>query len=254
MGEIFPAGDELAEWIATVAIAVNDFSFASDQVTSQEQAGEWIYSLRVAVSHFTEAGKYLESTASLPAVAAFLANLPRGAAEYELVLDTYQRNKSKLHAIRDVAAFHYPAWRDSPRRPMKRGVRRGSVATRPRSYARQPSDGCSCIPARELRGLVRCPRISQPAPASDQRGCGRGSEESPPSCRARCANAVEIRSAPSASSSVADHRPDRLDIRRAADLTAAAAVGAADRSGDRRRNGAWSHWLGRGVDAERVAR
>jgi hypothetical protein len=107
MGEVFPAGDELAEWIATVSIAINDFSFASAQVTSQEQAGEWIYSLRVALSHFTEAGKYLESTASLPAVASFLKSLPRGSAEYEMVLDTYRRNKSQLHAIRDVAAFHY---------------------------------------------------------------------------------------------------------------------------------------------------
>jgi hypothetical protein len=122
IGDVLKAGDDLSEWIATIAIAVNDTSFAGSLVTTQTQQGEWIYSLRVAVSHFTEAAKYLEETASLPVVEAFVASLTKGSDEYATVLRTYRAHKARLHAIRDVAAFHYPAWRDSPRRPMKKAL------------------------------------------------------------------------------------------------------------------------------------
>jgi hypothetical protein len=122
IGDVLQAGDELSEWIATIAIAVNDCSFASGLVLGETQPGEWIYALRLSVSHFTEAGKYLELTDSLPAVQAFLGRLTKGANEYAQMLGTYRRHKAQLHSIRDNAAFHYPAWQDTSKRTMKRAL------------------------------------------------------------------------------------------------------------------------------------
>jgi hypothetical protein len=121
IGDVLASGDELAEWIATLAIAVHDAEFAGGLVTNEEDQGRWIYAVRLSFSHFYELGKYLEKTDSLPAVQSFLATLPGGTAEYDHVLQTFRKHKTALSRIRNEAGFHYPKWRDN-RRLMTRAL------------------------------------------------------------------------------------------------------------------------------------
>lgn len=121
IGDVFHSGDELAEWIVTLAIAENDASFAGSLVRREELPGEWIYAVRLSFSHFTEIAKYLELTERIPTIQGFVSGLTKGSQEYADVLTAYRKHKRALHAIRDTAAFHYPAWRAN-RRPMTRAL------------------------------------------------------------------------------------------------------------------------------------
>jgi hypothetical protein len=98
---VFPPNDLLAEWVAIVAMAMNDCTFHATIVFGEHPPGEKSYAARAAVAHLYEFGKFLEGSADLPEVQEFLATLGGDALEHLAVLrDTYRDHRSQLEAIR----------------------------------------------------------------------------------------------------------------------------------------------------------
>ena len=81
MGQMFQSGDPLAEWLVTLALAMNDLTVVhvrldEDQTTLNSPSTG--IDLR---SHFTEAALFLGGTADLEQVASFMDSLPPAARE-----------------------------------------------------------------------------------------------------------------------------------------------------------------------------
>ncbi|MEP6978667.1 MAG: hypothetical protein ABI948_11505 [Thermoleophilia bacterium] len=91
-GRVFPADDLLSEWVATLALAFNDLALVHDRIEADaETPHRFFYWLRLAIAHFYEAAKYLEDTAEVDEVRAFVATLAGDARKhYETCLEQYR--------------------------------------------------------------------------------------------------------------------------------------------------------------------
>ena len=132
IGDVFRPGDVLAEWVATVGIAANDFATVGSWIAEpDERARKHPYLFRVATSHFFEIAKYLALRRDEPSVAAFVASMGGDEARgYQAVLDTYERFRGTLSRIRDNSAFHYGPTEIKSRSPLIRQALR-AVADEP---------------------------------------------------------------------------------------------------------------------------
>jgi len=111
-GDVFPADDPVAEWVATITLAFNDIELVHGQFDEafDGPAYRYLYLLRVALGHFNEAAAFLEATAALPEIHAFVRTLPDDVrASYKDSLRRYAERKSFLGQVRNLSAFHYPA-------------------------------------------------------------------------------------------------------------------------------------------------
>lgn len=121
-GRVFPTDDLLSEWIATLALSFNDLALVHERIEiDHETPHKFFYWLRLAIAHFFEAAKYLDGTAEIHDVKAYVATLPKEArAHYETCLDRYRTQQTPTQRLRNQAAFHYPRLQPGrTNRPMK---------------------------------------------------------------------------------------------------------------------------------------
>jgi hypothetical protein len=106
-GEVFPAGDLLAEW------AFNDLVFVNERLEDQTQLpAHWLYWLRLSIGHFAEAATFARDTRDIAEVAALIESLPEESrAALEDGLRVYAEQESTIEQIRNQAGFHYPVLR-----------------------------------------------------------------------------------------------------------------------------------------------
>lgn len=126
-GMVFPEDDLLSEWVATLAMTLNDLTLVRDQLEAdRDTAYRFLYWLRLAIGHFNEASMYLDETAELDEVKDFVARLsPEARAEYVACLDLYRERKGPAARLRNEVAFHYPRLNPAQaKRPMQRVLRR----------------------------------------------------------------------------------------------------------------------------------
>jgi len=76
IGDVFQPGDTLAEWIVTIALALNDFTLTGRLAFSSSDYGPQSYGGRIGIAHFREAGGYLDQMESHPAVQSFVHTNP----------------------------------------------------------------------------------------------------------------------------------------------------------------------------------
>ena len=126
-GEVFPPGDPLSEWVATIALAFNDIAYVHAQFDDaySKPAYEYLYLLRISLGHFHEAAKFLDETKSIPEVKSYLNSLPKRARDLHAdCLRRYCERLGVLGPIRNLSAFHYPELKVKPgsnrKRPMER--------------------------------------------------------------------------------------------------------------------------------------
>lgn len=122
-GRVFPPDDLLSEWVATLALAFNDLALVHDRIEADaETPHRFFYWLRLAIAHFYEAAKYLDDTAEVDEVKAFVATLPADAQKhYETCLEQYKEQQTPVQRLRNQAAFHYPRLQPTRHnRPMKK--------------------------------------------------------------------------------------------------------------------------------------
>jgi hypothetical protein len=122
-GMVFPTDDLLSEWVATLALAFNDLALVQDRIVADaETPHRFFYWLRLAIAHFYEAAKYLDDTAEVDEVKAFVATLPAEAQQhYETCLERYREQQTPVERLRNQAAFHYPRLQPNRQnRPMKK--------------------------------------------------------------------------------------------------------------------------------------
>lgn len=148
MSEVFPEDDPLAEWLITLALAMNDLALVHVRLDEdQDDPASAFYWNRLAVSHFTEAGLFLADTAEVHEVKAFVGSLGDEArAKYDECLAIFRERRALLFRTRNKATFHYPALRPTtPHAP--RPIRDALTALRDeRGVIRQAR-------IREARGL-----------------------------------------------------------------------------------------------------
>lgn len=123
-GEMFPADDILAEWIATLALAFNDLSLVRTQLGKDETVSwRWFYWLRLGIAHFAEAARYIRETAENDAIAEFIGSLPEDAqAHYKDVVARYEAHGTVIERIRNEAGFHYPVLKIESSQRRKRPI------------------------------------------------------------------------------------------------------------------------------------
>jgi hypothetical protein len=125
MSLVFPADDLLSEWLATLALAFNDLSLVNENlVEDHEILHRFFYWLRLAIAHFFEAGKFLDATAEVAEVEAFIATLPTEAQDhYRTCLEKYRSQETPVQRLRNQALAHYPRLQPCrARRPMSRAL------------------------------------------------------------------------------------------------------------------------------------
>lgn len=107
---VFPAGDVLAEWLVTLALAMNDLIVVHVRLDEDQDSPELaFYWNRLAVSHFTEAMLFLERATRLDEVAGFIDSLPDPARQaYAESLGVFNERRGRLFSVRNKATFHYP--------------------------------------------------------------------------------------------------------------------------------------------------
>ena len=109
IGDIYPAGDMLSEWLVTIAMAANDLIAVHVQMTEAEDDSLRWYFSRAAIGHFYEAAKHLDETEGVQEIKNFVASLPKPAREaYERVLALFRPNRKKMAKLRNLV-FHYPS-------------------------------------------------------------------------------------------------------------------------------------------------
>jgi hypothetical protein len=125
-GEMFPADDVLAEWMATLAIAFNDLSLVRNQLGKDAfVAWRWFYWLRLGIAHFAEVATYLRETKDIPEIAEFIDSLPGDAqAHLDDCVARYEAHSSTIERIRNEAGFHYPRLKVEPGRRRKRPMQK----------------------------------------------------------------------------------------------------------------------------------
>jgi hypothetical protein len=113
MGNVFPNDDPLAEWVVTLAIAMNDLTLVHVRLEEdQDNPDQAFYWNRLAISHFTEAGLFVEQTSEIDVVSAFVGSLPTTAREnYAECRAVFADCRSRLFSVRNKATFHYPSLR-----------------------------------------------------------------------------------------------------------------------------------------------
>jgi hypothetical protein len=118
--QMFPSGDVVAEWVATLALAFNDLSLVRVQMgNDMESKHRFLYWLRLGIAHFAEAASYLRATSKIPEIAKFIESLPEDVREqHRKVLECYDRHEKVIERIRNEAGFHYPKLK------IKKGQRR----------------------------------------------------------------------------------------------------------------------------------
>jgi hypothetical protein len=122
-GMVFPPDDLLSEWLATLSLAFNDLALVHEQIEiDRETPHKYFYWLRLAIAHFFEAAKYLDETAEIGEVKAFVATLSEEAQEqYQACLDRYRTHETSMQRLRNQAAFHYPRLQPGrANRPMRK--------------------------------------------------------------------------------------------------------------------------------------
>jgi hypothetical protein len=122
-GLAFPADDLLSEWTATLALAFNDVSLVYERMEADKDIPHrFFYWLRLALAHFFEAAKYLDETAEVLEVKAFVGSLGNEAQEhYATCLARYREQQTPTQRLRNQAAFHYPRLQPTRQnRPMKK--------------------------------------------------------------------------------------------------------------------------------------
>jgi hypothetical protein len=122
---VFPADDVVSEWLATLALAFNDISLANDQLDQdREILHRFFYWLRLAIAHFFETAKFLDETAEVAEVKAFVATLPEETQEhYRTCLEKYRAQETPVQRLRNQALAHYPRLQPNrARRPMRRAL------------------------------------------------------------------------------------------------------------------------------------
>lgn len=110
-GDVFPPGDVLSEWVASIGLAFNDIAYVHAQFDEaySKPAYEYFYLLRISLSHFHEAAKFLDETKAIPDVRSYVDSLPKRTREhYADCLHRYRERKGVLGPIRNLSAFHYP--------------------------------------------------------------------------------------------------------------------------------------------------
>lgn len=125
MNRVFPADDLLSEWLATLTLAFNDISLVNEQLQQDHEVlHRFFYWLRLAIAHFFEAAKFLDETAEVPEVKAFVGALPDEAqAHYRTCLEKYRAQETPVQRLRNQAMFHYPRLQQGrTRRPMRRAL------------------------------------------------------------------------------------------------------------------------------------
>lgn len=139
--EVFPADDPLAEWLATLALAMNDIALVHVRLDEDQDSPEKrFYWNRVALSHFTEIGRFLNDTRTIPEIEAFLISLPAEVlSHYTACLAVWEEHRENLFRTRNRATFHYP------------DLRTGAAADRPMRDALAANAG--------ERGVIRAARI-----------------------------------------------------------------------------------------------
>jgi hypothetical protein len=110
---VFPAGHVLAEWLVTLALAMNDLIVVHVRLDEDQDSPELaFYWNRLAVSHFTEAMLFLERTTGLDEVAGFVDSLPDPARQArEESFEVFNERRGRLFSVRNKATFHYPELR-----------------------------------------------------------------------------------------------------------------------------------------------
>lgn len=139
---VFPEEDPLSEWLVTLAIAMNDLTLVHVHLDQdQDRPERHFYWNRLALSHFTEVALFLEQTAAVPEVQAFVETLGGEAREhYDRCLGIFREQRGRLFDVRNKATFHYPELRpDEPQagRPVRD----------------------SLVELREDRGVIRSARL-----------------------------------------------------------------------------------------------
>lgn len=142
MREVFPEDDPLSEWLITLTLAMNDLALVHVRLdVDQDEPASAFYWNRLAVSHFTEAARFLDDTANVPEVKAFVESLGDEArTRYEECLAIFHERRRMLFSTRNKATFHYPALRSAT--PQAPRPIRDALAT-----------------LRDERGLIRSARI-----------------------------------------------------------------------------------------------
>jgi hypothetical protein len=123
-GEVFPADDVLAEWMATLALGFNDLSLVRVQMgKEQDPKHRWLYWFRLGIAHFAEAATYLRDTSEVPEIAEFIGSLPEDVREHHRrCLERYANQEKAIERIRNEAGFHYPELVVQPGQKRKRSM------------------------------------------------------------------------------------------------------------------------------------
>lgn len=124
IGEVFPANDELAQWVMSLSIALGDLRLAADYARRKDQTDyERAYFVRMLASHMRELVKVLTvAVDSRPALRDFVDNTMSAAArahydevvrlvEQPLRLRPDRTLFDELKRIRDTM-WHYPVRED----------------------------------------------------------------------------------------------------------------------------------------------
>lgn len=123
-GEVFPRGDVVGEWIATLALAFNDIAYVYRQMGEAYEdrpAYEFFYFLRLAIGHFNEAGAQLDRGENVPDVVAYVGSLDSDAQALHVdCLRRYRSQTSVIAQVRNLSAFHYPKFEPSNSRGVMR--------------------------------------------------------------------------------------------------------------------------------------
>ncbi len=127
VGDVFPADDLLAEWVATLALAFNDIALVHARMIEDQGEGEeykFFYWTRLAISHFAEAADYLITTEHAPEVQGFVESLSDELQRhYSECVNRYRERQTEIEQIRNIAGFHYPELRVvRGRRPMQQAL------------------------------------------------------------------------------------------------------------------------------------
>src|SRR4051812_38890048 len=98
MGEVFPADDPVAEWVITLALAMNDLTLVNAMSEKDEdQPDRSFYWARLALSHFAEAALFLEASREVPAVKSFVASLaPEALKHHAACLTAFDQRRDVL--------------------------------------------------------------------------------------------------------------------------------------------------------------
>jgi hypothetical protein len=125
VGDVFPADDVLAEWVATLSMAFNDLSLVAKRLDEPNmQQHETFYFQRLLIAHVTETCVFLYETKDIPEVRAFVNEMPEDAQRMHAdALRMFKARKAELHAIRSHV-FHYPELKSQPNQKKPRLMQR----------------------------------------------------------------------------------------------------------------------------------